>query len=81
MLFLVSTKGGDTGRVAAWMERDFLPRPVVRGQGVKFLNYMRYIQVRYKEEILYYEGDESLEQVAQRSCGCPFAGSVQGQVG
>jgi len=34
-----------------------------------------------KEEILYNEGGEALEQVAQRSCGCPLPGSVQGQVG
>jgi len=27
------------------------------------------------------EGGETLEQVAQRSCGCPLPGSVQGQVG
>jgi len=27
------------------------------------------------------EGGEALEQVAQRSCGCPLPGSVQGQVG
>jgi len=33
------------------------------------------------KEILYYEGGESLEQVAQRSCDCPLPGSVQGQVG
>ena len=25
--------------------------------------------------------DEALEQVAQRGCGCPIPGSVQGQVG
>jgi len=37
--------------------------------------------MRYKKEILYYEGGETREQVAQRSCGCPLAGSVQGQVG
>jgi len=36
--------------------------------------------MRYKEEILYYEGGETLEQVAQRSCGCPIIASVQGQV-
>jgi len=28
-----------------------------------------------------YEGGEALAQVAQRSCGCPLPGSVQGQVG
>jgi len=33
------------------------------------------------EEILHHEGGETLEQVAQRSCGCPLPGSVQGQVG
>jgi len=27
------------------------------------------------------EGGEALVQVAQRSCGCPLPGSVQGQVG
>jgi len=27
--------------------------------------------MRYKEEILSCEGGEALEQVAQRSCGCP----------
>jgi len=32
-------------------------------------------------EVLYCEGDEALEQVAQRSCGCPLPGSVQGQAG
>jgi len=33
------------------------------------------------EEILHHEGGETLAQVAQRSCGCPLPGSVQGQVG
>jgi len=33
------------------------------------------------EEILYNEGGETLEQVAQRSYGCPIIASVQGQVG
>jgi len=33
------------------------------------------------QEILYHEGVEALEQVAQRSWGCPLLGSVQGQVG
>jgi len=35
--------------------------------------------IRYKEDILYNKGDEALEQVAQRSYGCPLLGSVQGQ--
>ncbi|GAB0203618.1 mitochondrial enolase superfamily member 1 [Grus japonensis] len=34
-----------------------------------------------EEEILYCEGGEALEQVAQRGCGSPLPGSVQGQVG
>ena len=32
-------------------------------------------------EVLYYEGGELLEQAAQRCCGCPIPGGVQGQVG
>ena len=40
---------------------------------------------RYSEQeewaSLYCEGGEALAQVAQRSCGCPLPGSVQGQVG
>ncbi|NXH63816.1 UBP25 hydrolase, partial [Rhabdornis inornatus] len=35
----------------------------------------------YQEEILYSQSGEALAQVAQRSCGCPIPGSVQGQVG
>ena len=31
--------------------------------------------------ILYGEGGEALEAVAQRSCGCSIPGRVQGQVG
>ena len=30
---------------------------------------------------LHCEGSEELEQVAQRGCGCPIPGSVQGQAG
>jgi len=37
--------------------------------------------MRYWEEIRPHEGGEALAQVAQRSCGCPLPGSVQGQVG
>ena len=32
-------------------------------------------------QVLPCEGAEALAQGAQRSCGCPIAGSVQGQVG
>ena len=38
------------------------------------------IQIKYKVEILSYEGGEAPEHV-QRSCGCPVPGIVQGQVG
>ena len=34
-----------------------------------------------QEEILPHEGGEALAQAAQRSCGCPLPGRVQGQVG
>ena len=39
------------------------------------------MRIETVEEILYCEGGETLEQVAQRSCGCPIPGSVQSQVG
>jgi len=39
------------------------------------------LDVGHKEDIFYYESGKALEQVAQRTCGCPFAGSVQGQIG
>ena len=32
-------------------------------------------------EILYRESGEVLEQAAQRGCGCPAPGGVQGQTG
>ena len=32
-------------------------------------------------EILHYEKKDTLAQVAQRSCGCPIPGGVQGQAG
>jgi len=39
------------------------------------------MQTRYKEETVYSEGGETLEQVAQRRGQCPIPGNVQGQVG
>lgn len=36
---------------------------------------------RYKAEISYNEGDETMQQVDQRSSGCHITGSVKGQVG
>jgi len=39
---------------------------------VKWLQAARgQTEIREKEEILYCEGGEAQEQVAQRSCGCP----------
>ena len=34
-----------------------------------------------KSRALYQESGEVLEQAAQRGCGCPIPGGVQGQVG
>jgi len=31
--------------------------------------------------IFYSEGGDTLEQVAQRGCGCPIPGGIQGQAG
>lgn len=35
--------------------------------------------MQYWEELLFYKGEEAVAEVAQRSRGCPIAGSVQGQ--
>jgi len=37
--------------------------------------------MRRKKEILHSEDGAALAQAAQRSCGCPLPGKVQGQVG
>ena len=50
-----------------------------RGNGFKLDVDLGQIQTRYQEEILYCEGGETLEQVAQRGCGRPLPGSIQGQ--
>ena len=34
-----------------------------------------------RKTFFYDEGSETVEQVAQRSCGCPIPGNIQGQVG
>ena len=39
------------------------------------------IYTGYKEEIFYDNGGEALEQIAQRSGGCPVPGDIQGQAG
>lgn len=37
--------------------------------------------MRYQKEISYFEGAEAVEQVVQRSSGCPIPGGVRGQPG
>jgi len=52
---------------------DLLKRgPMKISRGLEHFSY---------EEFFYNEGGETLQQVAQGSCGCPIIVSVQGQVG
>jgi len=37
--------------------------------------------IRCRGEVFYWESGEVLEQAAQRGCGCPIPGDVQGQAG
>lgn len=39
-------------------------------------NYLGQVQIRYLEEILYYESEEAPEEVDEKNCG-----SIQGWVG
>ena len=39
------------------------------------------LRLDIRKIFFYYEGRETLVQVAQRICGCPIPGTVQGQVG
>ncbi|KAK4829690.1 LOW QUALITY PROTEIN: hypothetical protein QYF61_006065 [Mycteria americana] len=52
------------------MGTDILVGPVAMGQ-----------EIKYREDIVYDEGGETLEQVAQRGSRCPIPGNIQGQVG
>ena len=45
------------------------------------LNEREQVQIRHQEEILYCDNGAALAQTAQRSCGSPFPGDVQGQIG
>ncbi|KFU85660.1 Ras GTPase-activating-like IQGAP3, partial [Chaetura pelagica] len=53
-------------------------RDGMRGRDEK---WERELEVGAEEGIVECEGGESLGQVAQRSCGCPIPGGVEGQVG
>jgi len=51
----------------------------MKGDGSKLKEGRFRLDVRKK--FFYYEGGEALAHIAQRSCGCPLPGSVQGQSG
>ena len=59
------------------MEKDFSLGLVVTWQGAIVLNYNSISLEWIEEEILHYEGSETLEQVTQRSCACLIIESVQ----
>jgi len=50
-----------------------------RGKGLK-LRQGRF-RLNIEKEVFHTEGGDSLEQVAQRRCGCPIPGYIQGQAG
>jgi len=59
-------------------DRDFLPRPVVTGQGAMVLKLQ---ESRFRLDIrkkFFYEGGETLKCVAQKSCGCPIKVRLDG---
>jgi len=45
------------------------------------MNGFKLREGRYKEDIFYHKGGETVEQVAQRGSGGPISGNIQGQVG
>lgn len=61
------------------MGTEFLAGPSVIGKGEQFQTKRGQIQTTYKQENFYDEGDEKLEQVAQKGGSCPMPGNIQGQ--
>jgi len=41
---------------------------------------MKLLRFRLEEEVFHLESDDALDQVAQRGCGCPVPGGIQGMV-
>lgn len=50
----------------------------MRGNGFKLKDSQ--VQIRQKEEISYDEGGQTVEPVAQRSCGCPIWDSTDAKI-
>ena len=63
------------------MEKEAGAESTDRTRGNGFRLEGEKIYIRYKEDVFYDEGDEELEQVAQRGGGWGISGDVQGQVG
>ena len=45
------------------------------------LSHFKLKECRFKKEIFYTEGGETLAQFAQRGGQCPIPGNIQGQIG
>jgi len=60
------------------MERDFIPGLVETGKGAMVLHRKTVGLIWHKEGIFYGESGETLEQVAQGSCGCPIKVRLDG---
>ena len=45
------------------------------------LNREEKFRLDIRKKFFHTEGGDTLEQVAQRACGCPIPGGIQGQAG